>query len=527
MNGRSVVAKRSKPASSPPFYSNASQTHIQALICTMARKYSLLKQMLATILLVIVVYALLNTFLSPANSSSSAQLETTLPFSHGHSAATISEFTREGEFSRDDLEKFPAKSAPRAKIYLYDLPKRFTNDVIEHHSLARGGRPADGVSPLKYPGHQHMAEWYLYVDLMRPDSERVGSPVVRVLDPDEADLFYVPFFSSLSLIVNPVRASGSSQEKARPLYSDEETQEALVEWLEKQEYWRRNNGRDHVIIAQDPNALFKVLDWIKNSILLVSDFGRLRSEQASLVKDVILPYSHRINTYTGDVGIEHRNTLLFFMGARFRKQGGKIRDLLFQLLENEEDVIIRHGTQSRVNRRAASQGMHTSKFCLNPAGDTPSACRLFDSIVSLCIPVIISDGIELPFEDVIDYTKIAIFVDTTSALKPGFLVSRLRAVTSEGILEYQRKLKEFASISPVHNGKLKIVIQVKHYFQYEEPNGTVNEIWRQVSQKLPLVRLMINREKRLVKRELTEPDCSCLCTNQSGVVTTLRSRVGS
>lgn len=86
--------------------------------------------------------------------------------------------------------------------------------------------------------------------------------------------------------------------------------------------------------------------------------------------------------------------------------------------------------------------MHASKFCLNPAGDTPSACRLFDSIVSLCIPVIISDSIELPFEDVIDYTKIAIFVDTTSALKPGFLVSRLRAVTTEGVLEYQRKLKE-------------------------------------------------------------------------------------
>jgi hypothetical protein len=45
-------------------------------------------------------------------------------------------------------------------------------------------------------------------------------------------------------------------------------------------------------------------------------------------------------------------------------QGGKIRDLIFQLLENEEDVIVRHGTQSRENRRAATKGMHTSKFCL-------------------------------------------------------------------------------------------------------------------------------------------------------------------
>jgi len=239
-------------------------------------------------------------------------------------------------------------------------------------------------------------------------------------------------------------------------------------------------------------------------VLLVSDFGRLRSDQASLIKDVIVPYSHRINTYTGDVGVGNRKTLLFFMGARYRKEGGKIRDLLFQLLENEEDVIVRHGTQSRENRRAATKGMHTSKFCLNPAGDTPSACRLFDSIVSLCVPVIISDSIELPFEDVIDYRKIAIFVDTASALKPGFLISTLRSITTERILEYQRELKE-----------------VKHYFEYGQPDGTVNEIWRQVSQKLPLIKLMVNRDKRLVRRGLTEPDCSCVCSNQSGTDTTL------
>lgn len=112
------------------------------------------------------------------------------------------------------------------------------------------------------------------------------------------------------------------------------------------------------------------------------------------------------------------------------------------MLEKEGDVVIKHGTQSRESRRAASHGMHTSKFCLNPAGDTPSACRLFDSIVSLCVPVIVSDSIELPFEDVIDYKRIAIFVETTASLKPGYLVKMLRRVTSDRILEYQKELKK-------------------------------------------------------------------------------------
>lgn len=47
-----------------------------------------------------------------------------------------------------------------------------------------------------------------------------------------------------------------------------------------------------------------------------------------------------------------------------------------------------------------------SLFCLNPAGDTPSSARLFDAIVSGCIPVIVSDELELPFEGILDYRKV-------------------------------------------------------------------------------------------------------------------------
>ncbi|GMN32052.1 hypothetical protein TIFTF001_049744 [Ficus carica] len=85
---------------------------------------------------------------------------------------------------------------------------------------------------------------------------------------------------------------------------------------------------------------------IKRSVLLVSDFGRLRNDQGSLLKDVDIPYSHRISSYNGDIGVANRNTLLFFMGARYRKEGGKMRDMLFQILENEDDVVIKSGTQT-------------------------------------------------------------------------------------------------------------------------------------------------------------------------------------
>lgn len=200
----------------------------------------------------------------------------------------------------------------KVRVYMYDLPRKFTYGVIESYVKARNG----DVLKLKYPGNQHPAEWYLFDDLNRPD--RTGSPVTRVMDPDEADLFYVPFFSSLSLVVNPIRPAGIVGPTVQ--YNDEAMQEGLVEWLEDQVYWKRNNGWDHVFICQDPNALYKVVDRVKNGVLLVSDFGRLGRDQASLVKDVILPYSHRINTFKGDVGVENRKSFLFFMGNRFRKE---------------------------------------------------------------------------------------------------------------------------------------------------------------------------------------------------------------
>ncbi|KAJ6972998.1 hypothetical protein D5086_026336 [Populus alba] len=59
--------------------------------------------------------------------------------------------------------------------------------------------------------------------------------------------------------------------------------------------------------------------------------------------------------------------------------------------------------------------MASSKFCLNIAGDTPSSNRMFDAIANQCVPVIISDGIELPFEDVLDYSEFGVFVRASDA----------------------------------------------------------------------------------------------------------------
>lgn len=127
--------------------------------------------------------------------------------------------------------------------------------------------------------------------------------------------------------------------------------------------------------------------------------------------------------------------------------------------------------------------MRTSRFCLHPAGDTPSSCRLFDAIVNHCVPVIISDKIELPFEDVLNYSEFSLFFSSKEAIKPDLLVSTLRNFPRERWLPMWHKLRA-----------------VSHHFEYQHPpkeNDAVNMIFKQVKRKVPAVKLAIHRSKRL------------------------------
>ena len=131
----------------------------------------------------------------------------------------------------------------------------------------------------------------------------------------------------------------------------------------------------------------------------------------------------------------------------------------------------------------STQGMRSSKFCLHPAGDTPSSCRLFDAIVSHCVPVIVSDQIELPFEDEIDYSQFSLFFSFKEALEPGYMVNQLRKFPKEKWVEMWKRLKN-----------------ISHHFEFQYPpkkEDAVDMLWRQVKHKLPGVKLAIHRSRRL------------------------------
>ncbi|KAI3423080.1 Exostosin domain-containing protein [Psidium guajava] len=307
-----------------------------------------------------------------------------------------------------------------------------------------------------------------------------GREAVRVLDPESADVFFVPFFSSLSFNSHGHNMTDPETEIDRKLQID------LMEFLRQSKYWQRSGGRDHVIPMTHPNAFRFLREQVNASILIVADFGRFSKTMSNLNKDVVAPYVHVVESSLDDDTVDPyglRPLLLFFRGRTVRKDEGIVRAKLAKILAGYDDVHYERSIATVESIKMSTQGMRSSKFCLHPAGDTPSSCRLFDAIVSHCVPVIVSDQIELPYEDEIDYSRFSIFFSVKEALTPGYMVDQLRLFPKERWIEMWKQLKT-----------------ISHHYEFHYPpqkEDAVDMLWREIKHKLPGVKLAVHRNRRL------------------------------
>lgn len=180
-----------------------------------------------------------------------------------------------------------------------------------------------------------------------------------------------------------------------------------------------------------------------------------------------------------------------------------MREKLWDLLVDEPGVIIEEGFPNATGREQSIKGMRSTEFCLHPAGDTPTSCRLFDAIFSLCIPVVVSDNIELPFEGIIDYSEFSLFVSVNNALQPKWLVNYLRSITKEQKDKLRANMARVQPVFEYENGRPGGVGPIP-------PDGAVNHIWKKIHQKVPMIKEAIIREKR--KPEGVSIPLRCHCT---------------
>lgn len=180
-----------------------------------------------------------------------------------------------------------------------------------------------------------------------------------------------------------------------------------------------------------------------------------------------------------------------------------MREKLWDLLVDEPGVVMEEGFPNATGREQSIKGMRASEFCLHPAGDTPTSCRLFDAILSLCIPVVISDQIELPFEGILDYSEFTIFVSVANALQQHWLVDHLRNFTSEQRHQLRWNMAQVQPIFEYDSGSAGGVGPAP-------PGGAVDHIWKKVSQKVPMIREAVVRDWR--KPNGVEIPLRCRCT---------------
>ncbi|XP_022718578.1 probable arabinosyltransferase ARAD1 isoform X1 [Durio zibethinus] len=377
------------------------------------------------------------------------------------------------------------------RVYVYEMPTKFTYDLLWlfQNTYRETSNLTSNGSPVHRLIEQHSIDYWLWADLIAPESERLLKNVVRVNRQEEADLFYVPFFTTISFFL-------LEKQQCKALYRD------ALKWVTDQPAWKRSEGRDHIFPIHHPWSFKSVRRYVKNAIWLLPDMDSTgnwyKPGQVSLEKDLILPYVPNVDlcdTKCVSESESKRTTLLFFRGRLKRNAGGKIRAKLVAELTGAKDVVIEEGTAGEGGKAAAQKGMRRSIFCLSPAGDTPSSARLFDAIVSGCIPVIISDELELPFEGILDYRRIAIFVSSSDAVQPGWLLRFLKGISSTQIREMRMNLVKYS-----------------RHFVYSspaQPLGPEDLVWRMIAGKLVNIKLHTRRSQRVVKESRIVCTCDC------------------
>ncbi|KAK6920878.1 LOW QUALITY PROTEIN: Exostosin, GT47 domain [Dillenia turbinata] len=338
---------------------------------------------------------------------------------------------------------------------MYDLPPEFHFGLMDWKG-DEGQTWPDVRNPRcvpPYPGGlnlQYSAEYWLTLDLLSSNMPNVfrSCTVIRVDNSSLADIIFVPFFSSLSYNRH---CKIHRKAKVNP------NKMLLDIFLMGHEEWKQSGGKNHLIVAHHPKSMWDARKKLGSAMFVLVDFGRYPVERLGQ------GFDSSLQTFCVDhCTFEERSTLMYFQEAIYRKDaqtaivagnvvtkridnlhlvteyysrnyisirpyicfeclslklfmwtytwGGVIRQELYYLRKNEKDVHFAFGSIRYNGINKAAQGMASSKFCLKIAGDTPSSNCLFDPIASHCIPVIISDEIELPFEDVLDYSEFCIFI---------------------------------------------------------------------------------------------------------------------
>ncbi|KAL1834629.1 hypothetical protein ACET3Z_004280 [Daucus carota] len=223
-------------------------------------------------------------------------------------------------------------------------------------------------------------------------------------NPDEAQLFYLPFSSRMLEETLYVRDSHSHANLIKYL------EDYLDLVIAKYPFWNRTGGADHFLVACHDWAPAETRKRLNNCTKALCNADI--KEGFRLGKDVSLPETivHSSKTLLRDIGGKtprQRTTLAFFAG----QMHGYLRPMLLQQWQDKDPAIkVFAKLPKSKNNKNYVQYMKSSKFCICPRGYEVNSPRVVEAIFFECVPVIISDNFVPPFFEILDWESFAVII---------------------------------------------------------------------------------------------------------------------
>lgn len=253
-------------------------------------------------------------------------------------------------------------------------------------------------------------------------------------------MFFIP------ISCHKMRGKGTSYEDMALI-----VQKYVESLIQKYPYWNRTLGADHFFVTCHDvgvRATENVTLLVKNSIRVVCS----PSYNVGFIphKDVALPQILQpFALPQGGDDIINRTILGFWAGHR----NSRIRVVLARLWENDTVLSISNNRISRaIGELVYQKQFYRSKFCICPGGSQVNSARIADSIHYACVPVILSDHYDLPFNDVLDWHKFSIILKESDVKN---LKAKLQSITDQQYAALHGNLRQAQKHFEWHTPPLK------------------------------------------------------------------------
>ncbi|GLJ13079.1 hypothetical protein SUGI_0204790 [Cryptomeria japonica] len=319
------------------------------------------------------------------------------------------ELPRDADQDDDDCEG--------RRMYIYDLPPEFNTQILnfcdayESWTNFCDHMKNEGFGPKT---HRRSKSWYktdVYM-LELIFHARARSYDCRVMEPAEADLFFIPYYTGLDALryLHGPDVNRSSEHGLQ-----------VVQWLSETggSFWRRNGGSDHFVVmgraawdfSRSPwrvegwgTSLLELPAMLNVTSLVLESRPFPWQEQAVPYPTAFHPAgSPSLALWTSRVRRSPRPFLFAFAGGGGTGVSPNVRRSIRTECSNSSalwaDSPPGLGLWSGCSFISCDDGrcdsepgyvmraMMKANFCLQPPGDTPTRRATFDGIVAGCIPV--------------------------------------------------------------------------------------------------------------------------------------------